>query len=86
MTIAAESKWNKGQKMAEDWSTEWARLMKDQTTAWEGGQSLRKEITRRVGQSSAIPLDILERVDAADQQVERERRRQREFLERWMRA
>ena len=78
--------WNKVQPVTEDRSTEWARLMKDQSMASEAAQSLRKEITRRVGQSSKIPPDLLGRVDAADQQIEREQKRQRAFLERWARA
>ena len=86
MVIPAEMKWKKAEAIAEDWSAEWARLMKDQDKAWDGAQALRKEISRRVGQSSSIPPDLLDRVDAADRQTERERGRQREFLGRWMQA
>lgn len=86
MMIEAELRWKKGQTTPEDWSAEWARLMKDQNAAGEAAQNLRKEITRRVGQPSPTPMDLLARVDAADQRNDLERRRQREFVERWMRA
>ena len=71
--------WSKRPPVEESPSIEWARLMKDRALAWEGGETIRKEITRRVGQHSPMPDDMLVRIYAADRRIEQERKRVADF-------